>query len=210
MRLTIVRLSPLLVLAMTLLSCTDGPASPSPVIRATRNMASLGARSVAIGGPKYLPYGVPIPVDSILDSYPRPFTFAEHGPPIVGSTKETNLLAKPGYHPPPPPGFFGQRRGPSISDFGGGQAFSIPIVPNPATQFFGIYQNNDVELGLVLPSTSGATRFLYSPTILPPGGTCVEATIIHRRDKGGTTKHQLGWYNWCYPPPPAPGQVGGM
>jgi hypothetical protein len=81
----------------------------------------------------------------------------------------------------------------------GSESYSITILPSPGSQFFGVYQNHDVQLGIQLPSTTGSPRYLYAPTLLPSGGTCVETTTMHKRSPGTSTIHQQGWFNWCVP-----------
>lgn len=149
---------------------------------------------------RYLPYGAPIPQSANLDIFPEPYNEQRHGPPLPNSSPERNILSSLAGSLPP----IRERKlsGNPFSSAAGSssQSYSLQIVPSPTTQFFGISENHDAELGVTLPPTSGSTtRYLYTPTVLPPGGSCVEATTMHSRSPGGQTIHRQGWLNWCVP-----------
>lgn len=77
---------------------------------------------------------------------------------------------------------------------------AIPLIP-ATSQWYGVYQVNDVGTNIVLPPRiANDTGYIYAPTMLPPLHTCIEATTIHRRGLGGPTQHYQGWYDWCQPP----------
>lgn len=145
---------------------------------------------------QFLPYGLSIPETARLTQVPEPYQVAKHGPAFPNSQPNANLVGRPGFVSPPSPGRWAKYPPPLVT---GSQSYSMSINPNPASQFFGIYQNHDVQLSVQLPSTTGSPRYLYSPTLLPSGGTCVEATTMHTRSAGASTIHQQGWFNWCVP-----------
>lgn len=157
-----------------------GPGSPEGPVHAEPLVLSFGLR--------YLPYGVPVPEGTKLAAVPEPYSFARHGAGIPNTQPEANIVERPGFVPPPPP----------IAQ--GSDSYWLRIMPSTPAQFFGISQINDAQLSLQLPATSGSTRYLYAPTILPSGGSCVEATTLHSRAANSTTVHRQGWYNWCVGP----------
>jgi hypothetical protein len=68
---------------------------------------------------------------------------------------------------------------------------------------YGIELSPEVGLSRALPPPlNGATHVdLYAPTMLPFGGSCIEATIVTTRSVGDTTTYHLfGWYDWCHNP----------
>lgn len=136
-------------------------------------------------------------MNAVLYAYPEPYDPVRHGPALPNSSYDDNLVTAPGFQAPPHPNRKATQNQAPPPLAGISQAYSLVINPSDTSQFFGIYQNNDVQLDIVLPKATDVTRYLYSPTVLPPGGACVETTTIHQRSPGTSTIHRHGWYNWC-------------
>jgi len=87
----------------------------------------------------------------------------------------------------PPPGGDGADRGLYLD-------VSFPAV-------YGTSVIADAGLDRSLPAALDGSNpvYLFAPTLLPGGGSCIEASIITTRNSGSdtTTYHFFGYYDWC-------------
>lgn len=166
---------------LSLGSCFDSDQSDTPVEPQT----SISERS------EYLPYGVPVPVGTVIEVGPEPWDPEKHGPPRANPYPERNLAQYPDSMAPIPP--------------------RKPPVPAPATQALtypnegrwflyygeeGIHTSSHVRTDFTWGSFDG--NYLYAPTHLPYGGSCLEATFAHYLVTGGwDTKHQFWVWDHC-------------
>ena len=62
-----------------------------------------------------------------------------------------------------------------------------------------MYTIHDLAQELQLPAASSSLGvWVYAPTSLPPGGSCIEATQVYRRRyRGATTGKLFGLWDWC-------------
>jgi hypothetical protein len=65
--------------------------------------------------------------------------------------------------------------------------------------WYGVSAMYDMNLNLALPTPWGGHNiYVYAPTMMPPGGTCIEVTQVYRRLWGGaTTGKYFGLWDWC-------------
>jgi len=186
------RLVRLSALAITVAACGDSAVRPvSPL--STPRMATLGTSN----SHQYLPYGVRIPPGQHLTLLPKPYDRLRDGPPIPNTTPQLNLVGKPGFVPPPPPMGHLDRRLPPPGD--GQAAIAVNIYPGSTNKWYGISQTNAARPTMQLPVAPDSTEeLLYAPTVLPPGGTCIEATTIHEwYPLNPHDRRYQAWYNWC-------------
>lgn len=147
-----------------------------------------------------MPYGVPVPPDQPLTALPEPYNPQKHGASLPDQTPQANRIGTPGYVPGPSP-----RRlpGPPSSSAPAPGDVDRPIYLYTNTvRWHGVAATHDVRADMALPPASTLTNagavFIYAPTLLPPGGSCVEATTIHQRTQNdAATVHLQGWYDWC-------------
>lgn len=170
--------------ALVFLSCSDStdtstapPPQPSPTQLAD----------------EWLPYGVPVPPGTRTYVRPEPYDSAKHGPPRRNMDRSTDLVHT--RTSKLPPRYFR----PSFSPGNGDAVWRL--TPSP-TNNGGIYVTNDVQLDLDIPlaaaqAAPGQFVLIYSPTHLPPDGSCIEATMVHQRDPYGPTTHWFGFWDWC-------------
>ena len=106
-------------------------------------------------------------------------------PPRTISANGVVTLTNPG---PPPPGIVG------TADMG------WLLYQNP-TPWYGVYQVNDLQMSLALPPPLASELpgvFVFAPTLLAPGGSCVEVSQVYQRLTGGaTTGKYFGVFDWC-------------
>lgn len=195
----------LLLLAILAGGCSleKAPTEPPTPSTVGAHPAAQPVLPVALGAQRYLPVGTIVPVGVPITAPPEPFDSRRHTY-ASSSLDAINLVGKPGEVLPPR---FRSRKTPSGSvgfvqgtPAPGSADFAIKM-QQYTQQWYGVYQVNDVGLDLVLPQrTAQDTGYVYAPTLLPPGHTCIEVTTVHRRGPGASapTKHYQGWFDWCY------------
>jgi len=145
---------------------------------------------------KFLPYGVPIPMDQVITREPEPYQLAKHGPPHSNPIPQGPPIFAPreAYRRSVSPGApelagSGPKTDPSPQQGGSGEA-----AVNIANWNRGIRGYNDVQHNVSVPLSS----WLYAPTNLPSDSSCIEQSTIHRRVSFfGVTEHGFGLWNWC-------------
>ena len=189
------------LVALLLAGC--GGESEPPTASDSEAAPQHALELVVIGRDAYLPNGTIVPPGQAIPAPPEPFDPKRHS--YVRSVLEsTNVLADPGFSIP--------RRFPRRSVNPSTVVGSAVQTPDPGNadfsialrqvthQWYGVYQVNDVATTIeLLPRTvPNDTGYIYSPTLLPPGHTCIEVTTVHRRGYGGPTEHLHGWFDWCH------------
>lgn len=178
-----------------LAACADSarvasPSQPDP-------MPSVAGGSQPPGS-KWLPVGTRVPVGQAIAVPPEPYNPKRHGPALPGRTDYENLSRDPGFVQPP-------RSVTGVTRF-------AAVPPPPGTgdrgfylsqatrEWYGAYAVYDLigNLGLpaALPGEAGV--WVYAPTTMPAGGSCIEITQVYQRLAGGaTTGKYFGVYDWC-------------
>lgn len=192
------------VLNLFLVACIDHQAGTGPAAdQSSPLLAPVG--TVEIGEQRYLPVGTVVPRNTPITAPPQPFDRRHHtvAPNPLGTL---NLAGRPGVSTP--------RRYPTVDaqvSSSSSMAFAPPpgngdiaITLRDSTQnWSGVFQMNHVGYGIDLPqrAQSQGTGYIYAPTLLPPGHTCIEVATVHLRAPGATspTQHRQGWYDWCQP-----------
>ncbi len=67
-----------------------------------------------------------------------------------------------------------------------------PSAQAPISQWYGVYSVHDIGTSITLPPPDSSV--LYAPTLLAPGGSCIEMTTAHF---GRPIQHQLWAWDWC-------------
>ena len=117
--------SAVVLLIVSVNACSDPPlAGPSPSI-VTDQMLSPQSDAWR----QYLPYGVPIPEDARLTQVPEPYDPVKHGPAYPNTQPNENLVGKPGFVLPPPPGRWAKYPSPIVV---GSQSYALSITPTPS------------------------------------------------------------------------------
>ncbi len=185
------------------LGCSEEWPSASPLTQPS----SIGEYSKALQDGRYIPVGTVVPVGVSISAPPEPFDHRRHTR-VPNELAARNLVGRPGVTLPPrwrngiartPPSGAALLMAPPPG--GAGDADAGLILHQATAQWYGAYQLSDVGLGVEIPerSTLQGTGFLYAPTLLAPGQTCIEVTTIHLRHPGPSesTEHYQGWYDWC-------------
>ena len=172
-------------------ACTDvgEPSASADLMKATAGLASCPTPR-----PQWLPVGTKVPPGQEICAPPEPYDPAKHGPPLPPPTDIVNLAAQPGFVSPPkrtpldppPPGE-------------GDRGFWLSQVTKP---WYGASGVNDVVWNLHIDTTfiQRAGAWIYAPTMLAPGGACIEITQVYqRRAAQDTTGKFFGLYDWCHP-----------
>jgi hypothetical protein len=98
-----------------------------------------------------------------------------------------------GCEPPPDP----EQPGPS-DPFEPGNGDRGIYLFQQTQNWYGVYQVNELRTGVQLATTSPDGAYVYAPTVLAPGGACVEVTQVYRR---ATPRHDMeslyGVWDWC-------------
>jgi hypothetical protein len=138
----------------------------------------------------FLPYGVPIPQDTI-HAAPEPYQPSKHGAAYRRDNQPENLAGKVRINRRPPRFVTGEEPMPGDGDAG------LRILYGT----WGIYVRNDVNRNMNLPRPPVGTRYtIYAPTHLPAGRSCIETVTIHwRRNDHETTADYHGFWNHCVP-----------
>jgi hypothetical protein len=158
----------------------------------------------------WLPVGTVVPVGQSISATPEPFEPSRHQP-LVNPTIEPNLVDSPGFVPPPK-----RAHRPPPAPSSDQVVAMTPIPPPPGvagtadmgwflyqrpTPWYGVYQVNDLQMSLALPPPTSAGLpgvFLYAPTLLAPGGSCLEVSQVYRRLTDGVTTGKIfGVFDWC-------------
>lgn len=162
--------------------------------------------------PRYLPYGVPVPVGEAIDAGPEPYQPAKHGPPLRNTQPERNMAAQRGANLPRVDsngkGPRGRPDNPGPPGAAGGAASDGPDLPRPMpgsgdrgfwiNAGTGVYAANDAQTDLVIPDNAVGTT-IYAPTHMPAGNSCIETTTAHWRDTGQpSTTHGHGFWDHCF------------
>jgi hypothetical protein len=152
----------------------------------------------------WLPYGVPVPPGQVLTALPEPYTPRKHGALLPDQTPESNLIGLPGFVVGPSPRRFPARGNTPASTVGPspGTGDHPIFLYTTSVRWNGVSAVHDVHTDLAIPTVTTLTNagavFIYSPTLLPPGGSCIEATTIHQRTQfDNATTHLQSWYDWC-------------
>lgn len=161
------------------------------------NEAAAGATAEAVAaltseGPRYLPYGVPVPVGAVVTALPEPYDPEKHGPPTTDAFPQQNEASTPD----------------AVSDASHRRGrWKTESDPPPGTgdrglwisAGIGIYAINDLEANLFISGpTPTQTITMYTPTHQSAGGSCVETVRRHRRASGSpSTSHHHGFWDWC-------------
>lgn len=175
-----------LSIAVTVTAC-DQPT-------ATSTRTNDVAQNISADLPRWLPVGTKVPVGVAINAPPEPYDPAKHGPALTDSRTEANLAGRPSIDRP-------KRRRSASGDY----------MPPPGTGDRGFYLTQatrawygasamyDLNLNLQLPTPWGGHDVsVYAPTMMPPGGTCLEVTqVYHRESDGSTTGKFFGIWDWC-------------
>lgn len=194
---TVVAIGGVLVVACVAPIQQDSPTEPE------RREASDG-RYVEIAGVRYLRAGVRVGPGEELDAPVEPFDRRRHRT-VPFRLAGKNMAGNPGFVLPPR-----TRTGVSARNIESRLQFTPPppgtgdyglTLTDSSKAWQGVYQVHDAGLTVELPlrTQQQGSAFVYAPTLLPPGGSCVEVTTIHLRQPGlgETTEHWQGWYDWC-------------
>lgn len=169
------------------IACIDGPSTGLPGPPSVPASGVLPRSEDATGSRQYLPYGRPIPPGQSVSLPPEPYDLAKHGPGLRNTSTMRQYSRRT------------EGVGAMFSAFSDDGDYQLSFAPSSPAQFFGVTQSHGVNVGLQLPVATGARRSLYAPTVLPPGGSCIEATTIYERNPGQPTVRSHGWYDWCNP-----------
>lgn len=155
-----------------------------------KTMASLS--SCPTPTPQWLPVGTKVPPGQAICAPPEPYDPAKHGPPLPPPTNLVNLAARPGFVSPP-------KRDPTVPPppGEGDRGLWLGQITEP---WYGASSVHDVQWNLTIDTTfigrNGA--WIYAPTMLPPGGACIEITQVYQRwAVQDTTGKYFGLYDWC-------------
>jgi hypothetical protein len=199
-------------------ACSGDLAGPPahPIVRseptnATRGqLAEISPALDQAGGAKFFPVGTRIPEGQVLTAAPEPYNPSKHGAPIPNTQPSKDLGLVPGDWKRFPKPHSGMVNPPARMS--GGQSFP-PADPNPdhttegfwlgqvTKAWYGVYALQDARTDFTLPYYSNTypapEPTLYAPTMQAPGGTCLEAVVIHQAIATSLTKHYMGWSDWC-------------
>lgn len=185
-----------------------GACSTEPTNAPGAGLSAHGSGSLVASSRKspvtYLPYGVPIPTDTVLtgDVRVEPYDPSIHE--IAKAGDETlNLMRRPGWHRVKLPGH-ARELAPAPTTAAG----SVPLVNDGWRSW---HLTPDSTRGLLVreplklnQSVTDPNRIVYAPTNLPAGGSCLEVTFGHLKanswgDAYGhwIPPHSLMIYDWC-------------
>lgn len=169
------RLLWLVVIPVTVVACSSpdglgsltGVGSP-PSNRAVTTFAQQG----------WLPVGTKVKVGDSISVPPEPYNPVKHGPALAAPTEFENLANRADFVRPPKrwEGAWSVQDLPTPPPGTGDRGFWLYQNSQP---WFGVYAVYDVNMSLGLPSAwSSNGVYVYAPTMLPPGGSCVEVTQV--------------------------------
>lgn len=134
---------------------------------------------------RWMPVGTRVGVGVPVVLPPEPYDPIHHGPALPGLAPNAprfeprDALGNPlPVHPP--------------ND--GAVGFYLTQTTKP---WYGAYALQDIGTSISLPSGAPANADVYAPTMLAPGGACIEATMAHVRSSGAML-HQLWAWDWCH------------
>jgi len=188
---TLFRNVDLLLLALALSAC-EPSTSVGPYL-APRH----GSLQQFIPQDRWLRVGTRVPIGDSITVPPEPYSPVRHGPPVASDIRFQNLARRPEYVNPPKRGRGQANRPLETPPPGtGDRGFWLSQATAP---WFGTYAVYDLNMSLGLPAASNPNGvWVYAPTMMPPGGSCVEVTQVYRRLKSGSTTGKLfGIYDWC-------------
>ena len=148
--------------------------------------------------PQWLPVGTRVPPGQAISAPPEPYDPAKHGPALPAPTDEVNLAARPDFVPPPKRVPTGPNPPPPGS---GDRGIGWSQITKP---WYGAYSVYDVQCNLYIDTVFAGEpgAFIYAPTTLAAGGTCIEITQVYERLRGvAATKKVFGLYDWCQSDP---------
>lgn len=157
-----------------------------------------GARQLA--DRRFLPYGVSVPPGTSVDAPPEPHDELLHGPALENSHAEYNVAKREGYLVPE------ELKQARFDRALGRQLKSSDPYPGEGDRGFwvqagtGIYAGSDVQSDLSIPNNAvgPSGTWIYSPTHMPDGGSCIEMVTVHRRlSTVSATEHFFGLWDWC-------------
>jgi hypothetical protein len=158
----------------------------------TRGSSNVPASTSFAAATAWLPVGTKVPVGQSIDAPPEPYDRIKHGPLLLspGSDRGANGVSAPRN--------FGSRNATETNPIpgDGDRGFFWDQITRP---WYGAAAVYDVNMSLALPTVwSGTATWVYAPTMLPPGGSCLEATQVYRRNAGGaTTGKFFGIWDFC-------------
>lgn len=147
--------------------------------------------------PQWLKVGTRVPVGVSIPAPPEPFSPVKHGAALQSDVAFPNLARAPENANAPKRGRGQANRPlPAPPPGTGDRGFWLHQTTAP---WFGAYAVYDLNMSLGLPAASNPNGvWVYAPTMMPPGGSCVEVTQVYRRINGGATTGKLfGVYDWC-------------
>lgn len=182
-------LSASVVLVAAIAACSD-----EPVPTQAPSFDAASAKRQNPKQPKYLPYGVPVPVGQALTLPPEPYNEKKHGPAhFVGSVAPVDAATLQQLTE--------ERRamlrtkeslvtGMAAASGGTGERGFFILTGD------GVYAGNDTQRNVFL----GSGQIIYAPTHLPWAGgsnrACVEAVTIHR-NQGAGQEDLHGFWDHC-------------
>lgn len=178
------------VLFAVLYGCVSENPS-NPVAGTTDPQAAIRA-AAKVQGQRFLPVGTKVPEGAIVPGPIAPFD-PKRDTLVPNNFGETNLVGRPGVTLP---------RYPAPSPTPGNGDMGL-LIDNTSHAWGGMSGVMPVSLSIAIPQRTApqGTGYLYAPTMLTPGKSCIENTLIHVRAPGAgagdTTRHQIGWWDFC-------------
>lgn len=177
--------------ALLLASACETPPPSSPL-----RPPAVAELQRSVPEQQWLRVGTKVPIGDSISAPPEPYNPMRHGAPKRSDIAFTNLARRPEFANAP-------KRGRPVS---GGIEVPAPgtgdrgfWLAQASVPWFGSYAVYDLNMSLGLPAawnTNGV--WVYAPTMMPPGGSCVEVTQVYRRLHGGSTTGKLfGIWDWC-------------
>lgn len=175
-----------------LLSACEAP-PPSGLLRTPESADLQGS----IPEERWLKVGTKVAVGDSITAPPEPYSPARHGTSLRSDVTFPNVARRPEYASAPKRGRSEANRPFEVPPPGtGDKGFWLSQASAP---WFGTYAVYDLNPSLGLPTPWNANGvWVYAPTMMPPGGSCVEVSQVYRRLNGGTTTGKLfGLWDWC-------------
>jgi hypothetical protein len=155
----------------------------------------------------FLPVGTRVAAGQDIAAPPEPFD-PRRQVAIPNTQPEKNVVGNPGFPKRMRRWFEGSDVAPSsrVAKFVTGDLSAYIGFYQTSKTWYGVYSVNDVRLDIDL-SVGGATSAqMFAPTIMAPGGACLEMTTWHTLQYGiPGTSHFQGWTDWCGS---SPGLIG--
>jgi hypothetical protein len=163
--------------------------------RSTPKLSPVTTNVVTQGMKHWLPVGTKVPVGDTLVALPEPYDPARHGPAQKNPIEFENFATRPGFAHAPKRRALSLLGGPPAGT--GDRGFLLHQNSRP---WYAVYAVYDINMSLALPAAWGGNSgvYVYAPTMMPPGGACVEVTQRYQRQAGGsTTGKWFGIVDWC-------------